>query len=78
MVDENRVSLSHSSRTSELETVRPLRRDGPYVRSRYHTSALRTFRENLIFSPLSAYSPIPEANKGFLGRPNIDYKLHAK
>ena len=52
--------------------------DEPYVWSRYRTSALMVFKENLIFSPLSAYSPTPKANKGFLGPPNIDYNLHAK
>ena len=75
---ENRVSLSHSGRTFEVEAVRPLLHDGPYIWLRYRTSALRVFRENLIFNPLSAYSPTPKANKDFLGPPNTDYNLHEK
>ena len=77
-VNENRVSLSHTDRTSGIDVTHPPRYDGPYVRSQYHTSALKVFRENLIFSPLSAYSLTPKANKGFLGPPNIDCNLHAK
>ena len=46
--------------------VRPLCHDGLYVRLQDCTSAPMLFRENLIFSPLSAYSPTPKANKGFL------------
>jgi hypothetical protein len=38
------------------------------------TSTLTSFRENLIFSPLFAYSPTPKANKGFLGPFNTDRK----
>ena len=78
MTSENRIFLLHSSRTFKLECVRLPCNDGPYVWSRYCMSALRVFRENLIFSPLSAYSPTPKANKGFLGLPNTDYNLHAK
>ena len=63
---------------SWLKVVRPPCHDGPYVRSRYRISALRVFKENLIFSPLFAYSPTPKANKGFLGPLNTDYNLYAK
>jgi hypothetical protein len=63
MIGENMVSLSHTDRTSGLGAVRPLCHDGPYVRSRDHMSAPTSFRENLIFSPLSVYSPTPKANK---------------
>ena len=63
---ENRVSLSHFGRTSGLEAVRPPHHDGLYIRSQDHTSTPTSFRENLIFSPLFAYSPTPKANKGFL------------
>ena len=78
MIGENRVSFSHFGYMSGLEAVHPPHHDRPYVRSQYRTSAQTVFRENLIFSPLSAYSPTPKANKGFLGPPNIDYNLHAK
>ena len=70
---ENKVFQSHSGRTFGLEVVRPLCHDGPYIRSWCHTFALRVFRENIIFSPLFAYSPTLKANKGFLGSPNTDY-----
>jgi hypothetical protein len=63
MVGENMVSLSHTDRTSELGAVRPLCHDGPYVQSRDRTSTLTSFKENLIFFPLSTYSPTPKANK---------------
>ena len=78
MTGENRVSLSHSGRTSGLDAVRPPLHNGPYVLSQYRTFGLRVFRENLIFSLLSTYSPTPKANKGFLGPLNTDYNLHAK
>ena len=78
MAGENRVFLSHSGRMSELEAVHPPCYDGLYVRSRYRTSALRIFKENLIFSPLFIYSPTSKANKGFLGPHNTDYNLHTK
>ena len=77
-VGENRVSLSHSGCTSGLKAERPPCHDGPYVWSRYHTSAIRIFKENLIFSPLSTYSPTPKANKGFLRPPNTNQNLHTK
>ena len=70
MIGENWVSLLHTDRTSGLECIRPLCHDRLYIWSQYHTSALRVFMENLIFSPLSAYSPTPKAN--------TDYNLHAK
>ena len=78
MARENRLSQSHFGRTFELKAICPPCYDRPYVQSPYRMFALRIFRENLIFSPLSTYSSIPKANKGFLGPPNIDYNLHAK
>ena len=55
MANENRVSLSHSGRTSII-TRRAIRQVmKPYVR-------FEGFKENLIFSPLSAYSLTPKAN----------------
>jgi hypothetical protein len=78
MVGENRVSLSHSGRMFGLGVICPLCHDGLYIRSRDRTSALTSFRENLIFSSLSIYSPTPKANKGFLRLPNSDRNLHAK
>jgi hypothetical protein len=51
---------------------------GPYFRSQDCTSAPTSLRENLIFSPLSAYSPTSRANKGFLGPPNTYQNLHTK
>jgi hypothetical protein len=77
MTGENRVSLSHSGRTSELEVVHPLCHNGSYVRSLDRTSVMMFFRENLIFSPLSAYSLTPKANTDSLGPPNTDQNLHA-
>ena len=41
-------------------------------------SAPTSFKENLIFSTLSAYSPTPKANTDSLRPPNSDRKLHAK
>jgi hypothetical protein len=52
--------------------------DGPYIQSRDRTFTSMSFRENLIFSQLSAYSLTPKANKGFLRPSNTDYNLHAK
>jgi hypothetical protein len=77
MAGENRVSLSHTDRTSGLRAVRPLCHDGPYVRSRYRKSAMRVFRENLIFALLSAYSPISKATRNTIKPPSLDYNLHA-
>jgi hypothetical protein len=57
-IGENRISLSHINRTFELGAVRLPCHNGLYVQSRYLTSTMRVFRENLIFSSLSAYSPI--------------------
>jgi hypothetical protein len=47
-----------------------------------HTSGHDTihplfFRENLIFSLLFAYSPIPRATRNTLKPPNLDHILHA-
>ena len=50
-----------------LWTVRLVSRS--YVRS-------EVFRENLIFSPLFAYSPTPRAIKDTLRPPNSEYNLH--
>jgi hypothetical protein len=77
MVGENRVSLLHTDRTSGLRVVCPLCHDGPYVKSQYRTSALRVFRENLIFSSLSAYSPTSKATRNTLKAYSIVYNLHA-
>jgi hypothetical protein len=63
---ENRVFLSHSDRTSGLGCVRPPCNDKSYVRSRHRTSAVWLLRENLIFSPLSAYPPTPKATGNYL------------
>ena len=41
------------------------------------TSALMSFRENLIFFLLSTYSSTSKANKDFLGPPNTDQNLYA-
>jgi hypothetical protein len=48
--------------------VRPVSR--PYVR-------FKVLRENLIFSPLSAYSSTPRAIKDSQRPPNSEYNLHA-
>jgi hypothetical protein len=78
MAGENRVSLSHFGRTFGLEAVHPLCHDRPYVRSRECTFVPMFFKDNLIFSSLSAYSPTLKANKGYLRPPNSDQNLHAK
>jgi hypothetical protein len=74
---KNRVSLSHTDYKSRLGAVRPPCHDGPYVRSRYRMSALRVFRENLILSPLSAYSPTFKATRNTIKPPSLVYNLHA-
>ena len=68
MAGKNGIPLSHSDRTSivTLWVVCPVSR--PYVRS-------EVFKENLIFSPLSAYSPTPRAIKSSLRPLNSDYNL---
>jgi hypothetical protein len=77
MVGEKRVFLSHTDRTSELGAVRPPCHDGPYVQSRYRTSTMLVLRENLIFSPLSTYSPILKVTRNILKLHNLFYNLHA-
>ena len=77
MVGENRVSLSHIDRTSKLECVYPPCHDGPYVRSQYHTPAMWVFRENFIFSPLSAYPSTPRAIRNTLKLSSLVYNLYA-
>jgi hypothetical protein len=69
MAGENKVSLSHFGHTSGLQAIHPLCHNGLYVR----TSTLMSFRENLIFSPLYAYSLTPKANKGYLRCDNPKY-----
>ena len=76
MASENRVFLSHIDRTSGLGSICSLCHNRSYVRSRYRTPALRVFRENLIFSPLFAYSSTPRATRNILKPPNLVYKLH--
>jgi hypothetical protein len=53
---------------------------GPYVHHVMtgYKSTLTSFRENLIFFPLSAYSSTPKANKGSLRLSNSDRNLHIK
>jgi hypothetical protein len=77
MVSENRVSLSHTDRTSKLGVVRPSCHDGPYIQSRYRMSAMWVLRENLIFSPLPAYSLTPRAIRNTLMPPSLVYNFHA-
>ena len=76
-VGENRASLSYIDRTSGLVCIRPPCHDGPYVWSRYHTSAMWVFRENFIFSPLSAYSSTPRTTRNTLKALNLVDNLHA-
>ena len=40
------------------------------------TFTLRVFRENLIFSPLSTYSPTRKATRNTLKPLSLDYNLH--
>jgi hypothetical protein len=77
MIGENRASLSHTDCTSELRAIRSPCHDRLYVRSRYRTSAMWVLKENLIFSPLSAYSPIPRVTRNTLKPPNLVYNLYA-
>jgi hypothetical protein len=76
MVGENRVSLSHTDCTSGLGAVRPSCHDGSYAQSKYRTSVMWVLRENLIFSPLSAYSSTPRATRNTLKPPSLDYNLY--
>jgi hypothetical protein len=73
---ESKVSLSHTNRMSRLRTIHPPHHDGPYVKSQYRTFALRVFRENLIFSLLSAYSLTHRVTRNTLKPPNLDYNLY--
>jgi hypothetical protein len=77
MVDENRVSLPHSDHTSGLKSICPPCNDKPYVRSRCRTSTVWVVGENLIFSPLSAYSPTPKASRNNLKLSSLVCNLHA-
>jgi hypothetical protein len=77
MAGENKVSLSDTNLMSRPRAVHPPCHDRPYIRSRYRTSAMWVFKENLVFSPLSAYSPIPRATRNTLKPPSLDYNLHA-
>jgi hypothetical protein len=77
MIGKNRVFLSHTDRTSGLKAVRPPCHHGLYARSRYCMFALRVFGENLIFSPLSTYSPTPRVTRNNLKPSSLDYNLHA-
>jgi hypothetical protein len=76
MVGENRVSLSHTDHSSGLRVVCPLCHNGLYVRSWYHAFAMWVLRENLIFSPLFAYSLTPRVTRNTLKPPSLDYNLH--
>jgi hypothetical protein len=66
MFGENRVFLPHSDRTSGLGCVRSQCNDKPYVWSQYRMSDVWVLGENLIFSPLSAYSLTPKATRNNL------------
>jgi hypothetical protein len=77
MAGENKVSLSHIDRKFGLEAVCPPCHNGRYVQSQYRTSALRVFRENLIFSLLSSYSPTPRATRNTLKPSSLVYNLYA-
>jgi hypothetical protein len=68
MVGENRVSLSHNDYTSGLEAI---------CSAQYRTSVMWVLRENLIFSSLSAYSPVPRVTRNILKPASLDYNLHA-
>jgi hypothetical protein len=74
---ENKVSLPHSDHTSGLGCVRSSCNDKPYVRSRYRMSAVWVLEENLIFSPLSAYSLTPKATRNNLKPSSPVCNLHA-
>jgi hypothetical protein len=74
---ENMVSLSHTNRTSGLGTVRPPCDDKSYVRYNIVRPLCGFFRENLIFSLLSAYSPTPRATRNTLKPSSLANNLHA-
>jgi hypothetical protein len=59
---ENKVPCHTLDHTFRLRAICPPCHSGPYVRSQDRMSALTSFRENLIFSPLSTYSPTSEAS----------------
>jgi hypothetical protein len=65
-VGENRVSLSHTDRTSGLRVAR------------YHKSTIWVLRDNLIFFLLSAYSPTLRAIRNTLKPHSLVYNLHEK
>jgi hypothetical protein len=80
MADENRVFLSHTNRTFEHGAIPPPCHDGSYVQ--HDTVCLlygfsHFLSENLIFSPLFAYSTIPGATRNTLKPPSLVYNLHA-
>ena len=52
--------------------IRQQRHNRPYIRSQDRTSTLTSFMENLIFSPLSAYSPTLKANTDSIMPPNSE------
>jgi hypothetical protein len=76
MVGENRISLSHSDRTSELRSVHPSCHDKLYV---WHNTVrpLYGLGENLIFSPQSAYSPTTRVTRNNLKPFSLVNSLHA-
>jgi hypothetical protein len=68
MFGKNRVSMSHIDRTSGL---------GAVCLAQYRTSAKWVLMENLIFSPLSAYSPTPRATRNTLKPSSLVNNLYA-
>jgi hypothetical protein len=74
---ENKVFLPHSDCTFGLRCVRLPCNDKLYVWSRYRTSTVWVIMENLIFSPLSAYSPTPKATRNNLKPSSPVCNLHA-
>jgi hypothetical protein len=70
MAGENSVSLSD---TDCMSTVL----QWAVRQARYCMSAMWVLKDNLIFSPLSAYSPTHKAIKNTLKPPSLVYNLYA-
>jgi hypothetical protein len=83
MFGKNKVSLPHIDRTSGLGAVHSslghtsaISRQAVRL-ARYRTSAMWVLGENLIFSPLSTFSPTSKAIRNTLKLSSLVCNLHA-
>jgi hypothetical protein len=83
MVGENRIFPSHSDRMFGLRSVHLSCHDKPYIMhntirpAQHRMSAMWVLGENLIFSPLFAYSSTPRATRNTLKPSSLVNSLHA-